>query len=390
MSQAPANMSSKSTLSPSTSQTLPSSASDSIPMMLAPGTSTSSSSQQHTPMLRLATVLYFMSSSMLVQFTTKAIFTTYHFNFPLTVALLQMTFISVTTYLVTRPTLSLSLFKSLAPLALINVLNVIFGLIGTGGLNVPMFIALRRFTLLFTILLERFWLKKQHDWPTLSAMGIMIGGALVAAATDMSYNPRGYAAVLCNDVLTSLYLIMVKNTNKGLTTTRMLFYNSTMSVPMLLAAVVATNEYSMLRSAPQLQSGEFLFILFLASALGLSINHSTFLCTRVNEPLMTSVAGNLKNFVMTIVGALAFPDFAFDPMNALGLGMSMAGAIFYATRSALRARGNSRAKESLVGQLPVIGKDRLRKLSGASGSMSDLAGLLAGNDRGGSGGRGTG
>lgn len=40
-----------------------------------------------------------------------------------------------------------------------------------------MFIALRRFTLLFTILLERFWLKKSHDWPTLSAMGIMIGGA---------------------------------------------------------------------------------------------------------------------------------------------------------------------------------------------------------------------
>ena len=28
--------------------------------------------------------------------------------------------------------------------------------------------------------------------------------------------------------------------------------------------------------------------------LGLSINHSTFVCTRYNEPLMTSVAGNLK------------------------------------------------------------------------------------------------
>ena len=40
-------------------------------------------------------------------------------------------------------------------------------LAGTAGLNVPMFIALRRFTLLFTILLERFWLRKLHDWPTL-------------------------------------------------------------------------------------------------------------------------------------------------------------------------------------------------------------------------------
>lgn len=34
--------------------------------------------------------------------------------------------------------------------------------------------------------------------------------------------------------------------------------------------------------------------LLLASALGLSINHSTFVCTRVNEPLMTSVAGDCR------------------------------------------------------------------------------------------------
>lgn len=394
------------TLSPSISSTLPSSASSSVPMMLAPGSGGSASmstqqQQQYTPVMRLATMLYFMSASMLVQFTTKAVFTSYGFNFPLTVALLQMIFIAVTTYVVARPTISVTLFKSLTPLAIVNVLNVTFGLVGTGGLNVPMFIALRRFTLLFTILLERFWLKKHHDWPTIGAMSVMIGGALIAAATDLTYNPRGYAAVLLNDLLTALYLIMVKNTNKGLTTTRMyaldlyllsrldshlfawdhslnrLFYNATISIPMLLVAVLATGELPALRLAPQLQSSQFVFVLFLASALGLTINHSTFLCTRVNEPLMTSTCGNLKNGAMTVIGAIAFPDFIFEARNAFGLGLSMAGAIFYATRSALRARGNSRAKESLIGSLPVIGKDRLRKLSGTSGSMSDLANLLS-------------
>lgn len=45
-------------------------------------------------------------------------------------------------------------------------------------------------------------------------------GALLAAATDLTFSVRGYAAVLGNDVLTSLYLIMVKNTpsTSGLTT----------------------------------------------------------------------------------------------------------------------------------------------------------------------------
>lgn len=171
-----------------------------------------------------------------------------------------MAFISPVTFILARPTLSLDLLRSLAPLSMINVLNVVSGLVGTGGLNVPMFIALRRFTLVFTICLERYWLKKTHDWPTLSAVGVMIGGALVAAATDLTFNPMGYAAVLCNDLLTSLYLILVKNTpaTMGLSTTGMLFYNSTLSLPMLLAAMVYMGEPKAILSYPQLYNPQFL------------------------------------------------------------------------------------------------------------------------------------
>lgn len=272
----------------------------------------------------------------------------------------------------------MKLFKALAPLALINVMNVVAGLVGTGGLNVPMFIALRRFTLLFTILIEKLWLKKSHDWPTLSAMSIMIGGAMIAAATDLSFSLRGYTAVILNDLLTATYLIMVKNApgTRGLTTTRMLFYNSTMSIPLLLSAMLLMGEPSGLMQAPQLHNSRFLLVLLVASGLGLSINHSTFVCTRINEPLMTSVAGNLKNAVITIVGAIAFPDFLFDPANALGLGVSMTGAIWYATRSALKAKQKT-MKDSLLQQQPVIGRDRLRKLSG---SHNDLVGEILRND----------
>ena len=71
----------------------------------------------------------------------------------------------------------------------------------------------------------------------------------------------------------------------------------------------------------------------------------------------------LKNALMTVVGALAFPDFIFSPGNAMGLMLSMTGAVWYATRSALKARQKS-IKDSLLQQQPVIGRDRLRKLSG--------------------------
>ena len=71
----------------------------------------------------------------------------------------------------------------------------------------------------------------------------------------------------------------------------MLFYNSTLSLPMLLAAVVAKGELAAMATYPLLLNSQFQLVLLLASALGLTINHSTFVCTRVNEPLMTSVAG---------------------------------------------------------------------------------------------------
>ena len=125
-------------------------------------------------------------------------------------------------------------------------------------------------------------------------MGVMIGGAIVAAATDITFNPRGYVAVLGNDVLTSLYLIMVKNTpaTNGLrhaasprsawvasgsgapaltrahaacspptppwrSTTGMLFYNSTLSLPMLFAAVVMVGEPTGIATFPLLFNRSF-------------------------------------------------------------------------------------------------------------------------------------
>ena len=72
--------------------------------------------------------------------------------------------------------------------------------------------------------------------------------------------------------------------------------------------------------------------------LGLTVSHSTFVCTRVNDPIMTSTAGNLKNVTMTIIGAFAFGDFRFSVWNSIGLMLSMVGAIWYAAKSAMKVK----------------------------------------------------
>lgn len=79
-------------------------------------------------------------------------------------------------------------------------------------------IYLHQFVLMLYIIL---WsMQGRNTFKCVSCL-LLLAGALMAAATDITFNFQGYMAVLANDVLTSLYLIMVKNTpaSNGLSTT---------------------------------------------------------------------------------------------------------------------------------------------------------------------------
>ncbi|DBA68247.1 hypothetical protein WJX79_002261 [Trebouxia sp. C0005] len=313
---------------------------------------------------RVSAAGYYAGSSILVQFMNKALFTTFHFQFPITVALAQMLVMLPICYLVAKPRLEWATAKAVFPLAVVNILNVVFGLVGTADLNVPMFIALRRFTLVCTIVLERSLMHKQHDRATIGAVALMIGGAVVAAATDLTFSLYGYVAVVINNFLTALYLIMVKNSpaTSGLTTTGLLGYNAALSLPLLTAALALSNEPRQISLYPGFRWRGYQVSMVLSCILGLTVSHSTFVCTRINDPIMTSTAGNLKNVIMTVVGAFAFGDFRFSVWNSVGLGMSMVGAIWYAAKSAMKARRRM-MKESMLPTRdpekgPLIGRDR--------------------------------
>ena len=60
----------------------------------------------------------------------QALFTTFQFHFPITVALAQMVATVPVCYLIAKPRLEWSTAKAVFPLAVVNILNVVFGLIG--------------------------------------------------------------------------------------------------------------------------------------------------------------------------------------------------------------------------------------------------------------------
>eukprot|EP00873_Tetraselmis_striata_P022039 jgi/Tetstr1/442303/TSEL_030444.t1 len=286
--------------------------------------------QKATPTRRALSVLYYMLSSVLVQSSNKALFTNWGFQFPLLIALLQMSIIAPVCYAISRPKLSFNHVLKLLPLAMVNVCNVVLGLLGTAGLTVPMFIALRRFTLVTTIICEYVLYRKVHDWQTLLAVGIMVTGGLIAALNDLNFKLLGYLAVLGNDVATSLYLVLMKNISHDLTATGLLFYNSFLSLPLLCGAVALAYPDQGWREYEYSSYPAFQVVLISSCCLGLTINHSTFVCTRMNDPLTVHVAGNFKNILMTLLGAVAFGDFVFHHWLVVGLSISVSGSCYYA------------------------------------------------------------
>lgn len=167
-------------------------------------------------------------------------------------ALLQLAFMSPVCYLIARPKMERRVILAVLPLAVVNVMNVVSGLISTGGLSVPMFIALRRFSLLITLILEKTVYSKKHDLTTNVTTFVMLLGAALAACTDLTFNAVGYSAIFFNDVFTALYLVLMKNIKglKEFSTVGLIFYNSTLSLPLLLFGFVLSGEFHRLGTYP--------------------------------------------------------------------------------------------------------------------------------------------
>lgn len=125
-------------------------------------------------------------------FFTKAVFTSWGFKFPLIVAFLQQAVTFPVAYAVDQPPITVNLVLDKAPLAAANMLNLVTGLMGTGDISMPMFVALRRFTMVFTLILEYALYRKTRDAATKLAVVLMISGAFFAALTGQCPHVRLY------------------------------------------------------------------------------------------------------------------------------------------------------------------------------------------------------
>lgn len=289
-------------------------------------------------------LLFVCGSSLSAIFVNKACLTHYKFNFPSTLMLLQAALTVILLYIVSRIRPSLvsitpikrADYPRIIPSTIFFVANVTVGLSALARVNIPMFSAFRRLTVLFVMAAEYIWLHKSHSKSVIFSIFILTFGAFVSALGDVTFTYMGYALVFANNALTAAYLASIKRVMRDLNLdpTSLLYHTSILAFPIITVIALITGDlqnaiYTYWTNEKLASSPFFLVALSLVAVSAFCVNLSTSICTHVTSPLTTSVAGQVKNVLQSILG---FFSWGYIPtsLNVAGLMVALAGQLAFA------------------------------------------------------------
>lgn len=201
------------------------------------GNGNTSHSQIHSQPTKILAAVFYGVSSILVIFTNKAVMTNFHFHyfdFLATIQFVVTTIILIILILLRKidvPMLSWTICKEILPVSLMFLGNVLCGLGSTRSLNIPMFTALRRFSIFMTMMGEWYLLKSKPSSPIIFSVMMMVGGSFIAAMYDLAFDLEGYSLVFLNNIFTALNGVYMKKASVSGKCSKMgvLFYNSLFS-----------------------------------------------------------------------------------------------------------------------------------------------------------------
>lgn len=286
---------------------------------------------------RIGSALFYGISSFMITVVNKTVLTTFKFpSFQVLalgqiIATILVLFIGRKLKIVDFPELDSSTFRKIWPLPVIYIGNMIFGLGGTKELSLPMFTALRRFSILMTMIAEFYILGIRPTWSVQFSVYTMIVGALIAASNDLAFNLHGYIFVLINNFFTATNGVYMKKKldSKELGKFGLMYYNSLfMFLPAVCIAYV-TGDLEVAYNYNAWTNHYFLLQFLLSCIMGFILSYSVIVCTYYNSALTTTIIGCLKNICITYLGMIIGGDYVFSVINFVGINLSVLGSLVY-------------------------------------------------------------
>lgn len=171
----------------------------------------------YAPMVSMLSYSFFSIS---ITLFNKALSSTYGFDSMITLTFLQglVTVLSLQ-YMkwrgwVSYPDFNVKTAMAVLPLSIVFVSYVVISLISLGKVNLPMFTALRRLTILFVMAEEYFYFGTVPSRPIVNSVVVMTLGAAIAAWKDLSFDLVSYFWLFLTNLTTSLYTVYINVVKK--------------------------------------------------------------------------------------------------------------------------------------------------------------------------------
>ncbi|CAB4266774.1 unnamed protein product [Prunus armeniaca] len=226
----------------------------------------------------------------------------------------------------------LKTLKKTLPLAGAYLLYMLASMESVRGVNVPMYTTLRRTTVVFTMVMEYILAGQRYTSPIVRSVGLIVLGAFIAGARDLSFDAYGYAVVFLSNITTAVYLATIARIGKssGLNSFGLMWCNGVICGPALLFLTFIRGDLKTTIDFPYLFSPGFMAVLLCSCILAFFLNYSIFLNTTLNSALTQTICGNLKDFFTIGLGWMLFGGLPFDILNVIGQFLGFLGSGLYA------------------------------------------------------------
>ncbi|XP_074527246.1 nucleotide sugar transporter SLC35D2 [Halichoeres trimaculatus] len=292
---------------------------------------------EHSGQLKFLSAVFYAGSSFLITMVNKTVLTTFRFPSYMCLGIGQMAATVVVLYAakmsktVQFQDFDRSILLKIFPLPLLYVGNHITGLASTKKLSLPMFTVLRKFTILMTMFLEVYILRKTFPKHLVFSVAAIVLGAMVAASSDLAFDIQGYTFILLNDAFTAATSVYTKKKvgSDSLGKYGVLFYNALIIIIPTLMASAYTGDLHEAVTFEDWVEATFIFCFLMSCLMGFVLMYSIVLCSYYNSALTTAVLGAIKNVAVAFIGIFVGGDYLFSWTNFLGLSICMSGGLMY-------------------------------------------------------------
>jgi len=275
--------------------------------------------------------------SMTTTFTNKAMFSFFHFKYPLCLLFYQHVFtlacLTIARYfglIVVQPLQ----WKTVTEWYPVNILFI--SMLSTGSyalklLSIPMVTIFKNLTTALVTIGDFAFFGETLTQGIVVSVVIMVLGSVVAGLNDLAFDSVGYFWMLSNCVASAAYVLYMRFAIKKtkLSEWNMVYYNNILAIPTLIPFMYLNGELPSFFYDYTFQfTPGFTTMVFVCGLSGFLISLCSFWAVKTTSATTYSIVGTLNKIPLTILGFIFFES----PTNLLGgvsIAIGLAGGFVY-------------------------------------------------------------